>query len=87
MTVVGNDQCGQITIVIAVLAIAGTMCTVNYQCPYPTSSFATVSPANAKAFATSSYTSTQSATGFVLNTGSIALTAGTYMWNYHVNGY
>lgn len=89
VTVVGTDQSGLITVVTGTTptGLNAVIATITYSTTYPTTTYVSLTPANATAAlisgATMVYTN-GSATTFTVNAGTTGLPTGTYVWAYSV---
>lgn len=85
-----KDLAGRITIVVGTLPTLGSaVATVTYSDAFPNDSYVNLTPANSAAQLLSGATMVGvlgSSTTFVITSGTTALPAGTYIWNYNVIG-
>jgi hypothetical protein len=91
VTISGTDQSGLITVVTgtAPAGVNAVIATITYYITYPSTTYVSLTPANATAAlvsgATMVYTN-GSATTFTINAGTTGLPTGTYIWAYNVGG-
>jgi hypothetical protein len=89
ISIVGNNECGTITITTGTGCISGDLCRITLDTyAYPTSGVCVVSAANNNAAAKMNTVSTSGNPNTVTITLSAALTDATlYKFNYHIKGY